>query len=338
MISKHLKTICDLLIVSMKYTFFVYMLALMIPIKGYSAKIVDRIVAVVNDDIIPLSELNQATKPYSEKIMSLNYTQEKEREMLFKVRDDILNELINRKLTDQEIKRAKINITEKEIDLNLERIKENSFLTDEELRKALSQQGLSMEEYREKLKDQLLRTKLVNIKIRSKIVITEEDIKSYYEKHYNQYKGEEKYHLHNIIMRIPPFATEADKQKVRERMEVVLEKLNDGESFEMLARTYSEAPMAAAKGGNLGLFRIQDISPQLQDAIKGLQAGDHTPIMGTDQGYQIFYVQNIVGTPEKSLKEVTPEIQEKLFNEIINERYRTWLEELRTKSHIRIIK
>ena len=162
------------------------MLTLTIAPDTQSAKIVDRIVAVVNDDIISLRELNQAIKPYSDKIKRLNYSSEKKQEMLFKVREDFLDQLINRKLTDQKIKRSKISVREKEIDLALERIKKTSLLTDEELRKALSQEGLSMEEYRESLKEQLLRTRLVNLEVRSKIIITEEDINSYYKKNYDK--------------------------------------------------------------------------------------------------------------------------------------------------------
>lgn len=314
------------------------MLTLTIAPDTQSAKIVDRIVAVVNDDIISLRELNQAIKPYSDKIKRLNYSSEKKKEMLFKVREDFLDQLINRKLTDQEIKRSKISVREKEIDLALERIKKTGLLTDEELRKALSQEGLSMEEYRESLKEQLLRTRLVNLEVRSKIIITEEDINSYYKKNYDKYKGERKYHLRNIVMRIPRLAGDADKKRIFERMEELIEQLDEDESFADLARAHSEASVAASEGGDLGLFKIETLSPQLQDAIKGLQPGEYTSILETDQGYQIFFIQNILETPGKSLKEVLPEIQEKLFNKTINEKYRTWLEELRKKSHIKIIR
>jgi len=328
----------NLLLRGIKYFICLNMLTLMIAPDTQSAKIVDRIVAVVNDDIISLRELNQAVKPYSDKIKVLNYSSEKKQEMLFKVREDFLDQLINRKLTSQKIKRSKISVSEKEIDLALERIKKTSLLTDEELRKALSQEGLSMDEYRENLKEQLLRTRLVNLEVRSKIIITEEDINSYYKKNYDKYKGERKYHLRNIVMRIPRFAGDADKKKVFERMEELLEQLDEGESFADLARAHSEALVAASEGGDLGMFKIETLSPQLQDAIKELQPGEYTSILETDQGYQIFFIQNILETPVKLLKEVLPEIQEQLFNKIINEKYRTWLEELRKKSHIKIIR
>ena len=112
--------------------------------------IVDRIVAVVNDEIITLFDLNQTLKPYETNIEALGYTPEKKRETLFKLRSDLLNKLIDEKLADQQIKKNNIKVSTKQIDMAIERIKETRSYTDEDLRAGLAQQGLTMEEYREK--------------------------------------------------------------------------------------------------------------------------------------------------------------------------------------------
>ena len=166
-------------------------------INARSAEIVDRIVAVVNDDVITLIELKGSLKPYMEKIRSLGYPPEKEQELLFKVRKDMLDRLINQKIEDQEIKRSKVEISEEQIDQTIERIKETNYLTDEQLRAALAKDGLTMEEYRKQIKSEILRTRLVNLKVKSKIVITKEDVKAYYEKHIEEYGGKQ-----NIIFAI----------------------------------------------------------------------------------------------------------------------------------------
>ena len=115
-------------------------------INSKSAEIVDRIVAVVNDDVITLIELNSSLKPYTEKIGSLGYPPEKEQELLFKVRKDMLDRLINQKIEDQEIERSNVTISEAQIDQTIERIKETNYLTDEQLRAALANDGLTMED------------------------------------------------------------------------------------------------------------------------------------------------------------------------------------------------
>lgn len=304
--------------------------------KAESAEIVDRIVAVVNDDIITLFELNRSFKPYAEKIRALGYPIDKERKMLFKVREDMLSRLIDQKIKDQEIKRFNITISEKEIDQTIERIKEANFYTDEDLRAALAKDGLTMEEYRKQMKEQILRKRLVNLKVTSKIVITKEDVKSYYENHSDKYGGEKKYHLRNIIMKVSPLVDEKEKLEVKTRMDEVLAKLKAGQSFETMAMTYSES--LASEGGDLGLFGLYELLPQLQKAIKGIKAGEFTPVLDTEQGYQIFFVQEIVNTPEKPLEEVSPEIERILFNEIVDNKFQSWLEDLRKQSHIKIIK
>lgn len=308
---------------------------LMINAKG--AEIVDRIVAVVNDDIITLSDLNSSLKPYWEKIQSLGYPPEKEQQLLYKVRKDILDHLIDEKIEDQEIKRSKVNISEEQIDQTIERFKETNYLTDEQLRAALTKEGLNMEEYRKKVKGQILRARLVNLKVKSKIVITKEEVKAYYEKHIGDYSGKPKYHLRNIILKVPLFTDTKKKLEIKAKMDEILEKLKSGDSFETLAAKYSESP-AASDGGDLGEFEFDLLSPQLQKAIKELKPGEFTPVIDTDLGYQIFFLENITDAKRKTLEEVTPEIENKLYNESIDKRYEAWIGDLRKQSVIKIIR
>jgi len=322
-------------------TFFCFcMLSFFLVAKADSAEVVDRIVAVVNDEIITLTELNRLVKPYAERIRVLGYSTDKEHQMLFKVRENVLNQLIDLKLKDQEIKRFGIKISEKDIDQTIERIKEANFYTDEDLRVGLSKDGLTMEEYRERIKEQILRARLVNIKVKSKIVITKEDVKSYYEDHQDKYGGKKKYHLYNVIIRVLPLTDEKEKLKIKMRMDSILKELNEEKSFESMAKNYSELSLVAegAEGGDLGLFGLDEISPQLRNTIKEMKAGEFTPVLDTDQGFQIFLVKEIVQTSGKPLEDVSPEIEEILFNEIVEKKYQSWLEDLREQSVIKIIK
>ena len=301
------------------------------------AETVDRIVAIVNSDIITLYELKQSLQPYAERIKELGYSSIKEHQMLFKVREEILRKLVDEKIEDQRIKHFKIVVSEQEIDNTIERIKENNYLTDEEFREGLKAEGLTMDEYREGLKVQLLRAKLVNREIKSKIVITNEDIKTYYDGHSEKYGGETKYHLRNILMKVSPVADAIEKRRVKEEMEAVLAKLKSGEPFENMVAAYSETPLAS-EGGDLGLFSLDKLSPTLREAVKDLKAGELTPVLDTEHGYQIFLVQEVIRTPDKPLEQVTPEIERILFDKIVDERFQAWLEELREDSHVKVIK
>ena len=167
-------------------------------------------------------------------------------------------------------------------------------------------------------------------------MITEEDIKSYYETHKDKYGGENKYHLRNIIMKVSSLADEKEKLEVKARMDEVYAKLKDGQSFETMAMNYSES--LASEGGDLGLFGLSELSLQLQKEIKGMKAGEFTPVLYTDQGYQVLFVQEVVDTSGKPLEEVSPEIERILFDDIVDKNFQSWLEDLRKQSHIKIIK
>ena len=300
------------------------------------AMLVDRIVAVVNEDIITLYDLNLALQPYQAKIKALNYSPEKEREALFKLRAELLNQIIDEKLTDQAVKRNNIEVSEKEIDATIERIKAARSLTDEDIRAGIALQGLTMEGYRKAIKEQLLRSILVNREIKSKIVITEDEIKKYYETHREKYAGETKYHIWNIFIRSSEVVDESAKELALGKMESIITKLNQGQAFESLAAQKPDSSMDP-EGADLGLYRLDELSPQLQKTVKDMKAGDFSPILKTDMGYQIIYVQKIIHTDAKSMADVKAEIQQTLYEDAVENRFQTWLKNLRKKSYIKII-
>jgi peptidyl-prolyl cis-trans isomerase SurA len=306
-------------------------------VQADEAAVVDRIVAVVNDEIITLFDLNKTLRPYAKNIDALNYTPEKKRETLFKLRTDLLNNLIDQKLADQQIKKNNIKVSNKEIDMAIERIKEMRSYTEEDLRAGLAQQGLTMEEYRENLKQQLLRSNLVNREVKSKIVVTNEEIEEYYNAHLDKYAGKTKYHIWNIAIRFSDYADADEKQRAADKMEVVLTRLKQGQSFKSLANETPNAP-GMPEGADLGLYQLDELSADLQDVVRNMKAGEYSSILNSPNGYQLIYIEEVLTTDPKAISKAKNEIQDILYNEAVNNRYNTWLSELRKRSHIKIIK
>ena len=299
-------------------------------------EIVERIVAVVNDDIITYLEVQKELSPYEAQIKAVGYDPEKEQQMLYRVRSDVVEKLVDQKIIDQEIKRYKITVSDQDIDNDIERIKEGKLWTDEDFRKALEYEGMTIESYREKLKEQALRARLLNTVVRANIVITDEDIASYYASNIEKYQGELKYHLRNIIMRVLEDAGTEGKRSVLEKMENIKAALENGASFESLARQYSESVLAK-NGGDLGILPYKDFSSQLKQALEGLSIGQHTGVLDTDQGFQIFYIENILTENEILLEEAYSEIESTLYKELSEKAFTDWLNTLRETSHIKII-
>jgi len=296
------------------------------------SEIVDRIVAVVNSDIITLYDLNRAFRPYEANIKALQYPADKERQTLFQVRSDVLNQLIDSQLADQQIKQAQISVSQKEIDTTIERMKEVRAFTDEQLREGLAAQGITMEEYRKEIESQILRTKLVNREVKSKIVITKDDIKVYYESHQEKYAGDKKYYLWNIYIKASP----VDKDRALQAMKGVELRLKRGVAFETLVGELNAAS-SSIQGTDLGLYRRDELSEELREVVTILKPGEFSEILDTNFGYQIIYVQNIQDTAAKPLDAVEAEIQQLLYDEFVDNKYQDWLEDLRSRSHIRVI-
>ena len=309
---------------------------LLLPTAVGFAEVVDRIVAIVNDEVISLYELNQATQPYIEQVRNSQYPEDVERQLMFEVRGKILNEMINEKLADQELKRQNISVSDKEVDNAIERIKEKRALTDEELRKALSSQGMTYEEFRQQTKQQILRAKLVNREVRSKIVITDQDIKEYYDQHAEEYAYEKKYHLRNFYIRLSSFATDADRQEALRQMETVRAELKAGKPIDELTKSALQ-PDALVESDDMGLFKIEDLSPQLRETIRDMKPGDMTPVIEAPFGYQILMLEEVVDTAGKTEAEAAAEIEDKLFNQIVDQKYQSWLQDLKDRAHIKII-
>jgi len=324
--------------------FFLYrlMAASLIFLSGLAinvdaAEVVDRIVAVVNDDIIRLVELNKAVAPFERQIRLMNLSPDKEHEAMYDKRIEVLNDLIDEKLADQEISRSRITVGMKEIDDAIERIKAMNYYTDEDIRRALSKSGISMDDYRNGIREQLLRNKLVNFKIKSNIIITPSDLQHYYDQHIDKYGPKSKYMLRNIIMPYPDGLDDESKKLIYARMETVREQLSNGASFEDTAKAFSEASNTE-DGGKLGLFTMDELDENIQVAMSTVKPGEFSSIIETDQGYQILYIETIVETEERLLSEVEDEIRHTLYEESVNKKFKSWIEDLRKDAHIRIIR
>ena len=115
-----------------------------------------------------------------------------------------------------------------------------------------------------------------------------------------------------------------------------MSKLNQGVPFEKLDKDDFTASLAA-KGGDLGMFLVKELSSQLQSVVEKMKAGEFSSIIETNSVYQILYVEKIIEAPSKSFEEVRKAIEDILYKELVDTKYQEWLEDLRKRSHIKVI-
>ena len=299
-----------------------------------AAELIDRVAAVVNDDIILLSELDQALAPVRMQLEKAGYPEVERNIILENQKKIAIKGLIDQKLTDQQIKKYGISVSDEQVDNSIERIKAVNNMTDADLERVLEMEGLSYDAYRKQIKTQMLQSRLINIEVKSKIVVTDQDIQAYYDANHAQYAGQTKYHLRQLLLRVDS-PLDAERERVRRQMETIEKQLKNGASFVELAKAHSQAA-TAADGGDLGFFEARLLAAPIREALSVLKAGQFTSIVETEQGYQIFYVEEISSTG-RSLEQASQEIEEKLLAEAREKRFQAWLEELRQRAHIEIL-
>ena len=314
---------------------FVLLGGMLVPRTG-AGDIVDRIVAVVNDDVIVLSDLNRAFQPLAGRIRALGHPMDRERRMLFKAREDLLNQMIDEKLADQEIKKYNVKVQEREIDNAIEQVKRNRMLTDEQLRQAMKLQGFTIEQYRQRIREEILRTRLVNSQVRSKIVITDAEIEKYYNENTQKYGGAVKYHLHNLVILPSVLGGTTEVEAAWQILHSARQQLLDGKPFDAVAAEIRQQP-GGGKSGEIGAFPLKSMAPLIANAVKGLKAGQFTDVLDTEKGPQIFYVSEISREEGQPLEAVADEIQQLLYRQIVDQKFSAWLKELREKSYIKVI-
>ena len=112
--------------------------------------------------------------------------------------------------------------------------------------------------------------------------------------------------------------------------------LDQGKNFNDLAKKYSEVPNAV-DGGDLGTFEIGALSGKIRDAVSELKPGKYTDVMLTDKGYQLFYLEDVKTENGKTLDEISTQISKKLYKEKAEKKFKSWLESLKERSHIKIM-
>lgn len=287
-----------------------------------SAEVVDRIVALVNNDIITLVQLNKAIHPYKINIETSQKSSQEQKQLIEKLKTDMLQQLIDRSLTAQEADKYQVKVSEADVDAAVENFKKMNKLDQAGLEKALAAEGLAYKDYRARMKEEILQSMLITRAVRSKVIITDNDIKAYYESHKDEFVGVKKYHLRNILME-----TEADILAVEA-------KLSQGLSFAQLAKDHSLATNAS-EGGDLGVFDVNSFSETIKNELLQLGKGQHSKVLETGQGYQLIYVEDILLEGDIPFDQARDQIQNILYKEQAEKRFSDWIESLKKSAHIK---
>ena len=280
------------------------------PAPAAKTKLVDKIVAIVNDQIITASDVDK----FRNKLMTGGLVDDAllkltDVETLKKDKKALLDELIDEKLIDSEVKRKNGEVTIEKVEQEIRNIATNNNITRAQLESALKAKGVGMAAYQDFIKTSLERQGLIEHEVTSKIRISDEDISSYY----LAKKGPSasqifEYTLSHIVFNPKNGGDEA----AQARAKTVEDKLKEGQSFEKLAEQYSEDPNFS-KGGALGSFRAGEMNKEIDEAARKTEPGDVSNIIKVAGSYQIIKVEKRTLISDPKLDEERENIRRTLY-------------------------
>ncbi|OGQ94399.1 MAG: hypothetical protein A2521_09800 [Deltaproteobacteria bacterium RIFOXYD12_FULL_57_12] len=300
------------------------------------AELVDRVVAVVNDEPVTLSELNEEGRDFFRQIIAKAPADQLEA-ALDKARREVLSSLINKKITAQKAKELGITVADQEVDEAVNSIMTRNNVSAPVFKKDLEAMGSTEENYRRTIRDQILRSKLLNQEVRTKVVITDEKARAYYDAHYTGKKVTQGYNILQMGFswkKTGDGALEAAKTNARQRAEQAREQAVNNGNFRELAKSYSDLP-SAAEGGDIGVIKEDEMAPYMRQTILAMQPGEISPLVETDSGYQFFKLLATEQGGVAPYEAVQEEIRELLYQEETEKYYEKWVKDLRKQYYIK---
>ncbi len=298
------------------------------------AEIMERIVAVVNGDVITLTELNSAFEPFEKRIEEGYKGPDKEK-VIAENRLAMLNKMIDNIIIDQEAKKSQMIVKDEEVTDTINDFLSRRKMKMDDLMTELAKENSSIEAHRKEVKAHLLRMRLLRREIKSKIAVTEDEIGEYYRKNRDAYEGKEAVRIKQILILFPKGADAKTKAKLREEMDAIHKRLLNGEQFELVAAQYSQGP-SAATAGDLGFLEKGSMLPAVEGVAFGLKKDEISKVIESPIGLHIIQAVDRRGAGIKPIESVREEIKTKLEEGKIERKYEEWIKELRRRSLIEI--
>lgn len=295
------------------------------------AEIVEKVVAIVNDQVITQSDIEEFTKKLkSEAILDQTLMQVTDAKALSKDRKALIDYLIDEKIMDSEVKRKDLALPVERIEKEIRSIAARNRLSRNELKAALTDKGIDFAEYQAFIKTSLERQALIEREITSKIRVSDEDVAAEFAKETGRSEVYQ-YQLSHIFFK----AKNGGDEAARKRAQSVLEKMDKNLSFEQLVKQYSEDP-GVTEGGAMGTFKSGELYPDMETAVRDLRAGQHSGVVKGRNGYHILKLnrKTLVADPELEKKKAV--IEEKLRAQTFRTQFKNWLQQRRQESFIRI--
>ena len=292
----------------------------MVAVLPVQSTVSDRIVAVVNTEVITQTELEEEVNDLKGQAR-LRFTGPELNQRLRQIDFMGINRMIERKLQIQIAKRRGIKVTDDEVKDAIARLRRLGESPNENDPKEMAL-----------LKDQLTALRIINQQVRSSLLVSDEEMRRFYDQHQQRFRLPSEVRISQILIGLGPGT---EMLAVREKAQRIYALLRKGESFEELAGQYSEGA-EGRRGGSLGFVRIGDMLPQIQKAIEGLSLGQPSEPIASPLGMHIIRLDERKAAQYRPYEEVREDIRNAVFQLKSEDAYQAWIKDLKDQSYIEV--
>jgi peptidyl-prolyl cis-trans isomerase SurA len=306
------------------------MVALLALAGPAQARVVEKIAAVVGDEVVLSSEVEQQAGPFMQQIAAINNTAERAARAAA-LRREVLDRLIDEHLIEQQANELKLSVSSEDIDRTIEEIKKEHGLSDAQLAQELRTQQMDMKAYRVMLKQQIKRMRVINVAVGSKVTVSDNDVQGYYDRHIKSGNNTQVKASH-IFIAIPENADAATviaKEAVARKL---LNRAKAGEDFATLAKEFSEDPATRTEGGDLGYFGRDMLPKPIEEMVFSMAVGEVRGPIRADRGFHVIKLIDKRAKDVKPLADVKEEIRAQLRQKEMERQTKNYLAELRKRT------
>lgn len=295
--------------------------------KNAGAEVIDRIAAVVNQEIITEIELNRALSAKDRGATPSKTSPSN--------RSEVLDRLIDEKLFSQLLEKSKIEVKDDDLARAIANVLHENRMTIDQLKAEIAAKGMSYEEYKKQIEKEIRRIKFVNQVIGPQVKITDQDLRDYYQGHQERFRGGSSAHIAEIVFPLEGLTTEAEYKAVGDTARDVIAKARKGANIDALIKQYSAGPRAA-QGGDLGMINLKDLPPEIASTVRLLKVGDvSAPVIAGNA----LVIIKLIALPEIAAGDfdrLRDQIYSALYDQKIEETLESYLQKERQKAFVEI--
>jgi len=306
-----------------------------------SGSVAERVVAVVGEHAILLSDMRQRARPFLMQIQvryPAGAQQAAAESELFK---HLLQRMVDERVEQQAADKAHLSVTSDEIDNGLRNVANQQGLTVERLVEEATKTGLTSQEYRDEVRRQILEGKLLQLRVRGRVRVTDDDVKGTYGKLQHEERARLGYRLSWIVLRVRPdssLAARADREILGERIAATARAAVDNRGqrvdFASLAASFSDDSPTRSRGGDLGQHRPGELDAIIEDEAQKLEVGGVSAPFKFKNDVVIIKVVSRDDSQLPPFDDVRDEITQRTYGEQMDKARKQWIEELRHGTYV----